>query len=286
VRVEGVTRSRGAPGSGAAPAAVSLDGCVEPAIDLRRSAAARDPLLCQDDGRFGTGAHRLLHGVPDTTPEFGSEAALLGPWTRLWKHCSVERTHAMTRSELAGLLDHSILKPKATEEQILAGPTWCVSGRSDSTASSRAPSRSRVRGCRTRARALCRCSGFRTGGARSALKAQTADWPSRTERRGGHGLNVGKLKSVAASGGERDRAGGLRRSGIPVKVTWRCALDDEEKVIACRLVQDAGAAFVKTSTGFNPGGGATAADVRLMRRVVGPEFGVKAAGESGRLPMR
>ena len=49
-------------------------------------------------------------------------------------------------------------------------------------------------------------------------------------------------------------------------------------MIACRLVQDAGAAFVKTSTGFNPGGGATVADVRLMRATVGPQFGVKAAG--------
>ena len=63
-------------------------------------------------------------------------------------------------------------------------------------------------------------------------------------------------------------------------------MTDEEKVIACRLVQDACAAFVKTSTGFNPGGGATAADVRLMRRVVGPEFGVKAAGGTGRWRMR
>jgi deoxyribose-phosphate aldolase len=43
-------------------------------------------------------------------------------------------------------------------------------------------------------------------------------------------------------------------------------------------VQDAGAAFVKTSTGFNPRGGATVADVQLMRATVGPDFGVKAAG--------
>ena len=54
-------------------------------------------------------------------------------------------------------------------------------------------------------------------------------------------------------------------------------LTDEEKVIACQLAKVAGADFVKTSTGFGPGG-ATAADVALMRRVVGPSIGVKAAG--------
>ena len=54
-------------------------------------------------------------------------------------------------------------------------------------------------------------------------------------------------------------------------------LTDEEKVTACTLAKAAGADFVKTSTGFGPGG-ATAADVALMRRVVGDEMGVKAAG--------
>ena len=55
-------------------------------------------------------------------------------------------------------------------------------------------------------------------------------------------------------------------------------LTDEEKRVACRLVRDAGAAFVKTSTGFHSSGGATVADVRLLRAAVGPGFGVKASG--------
>ena len=54
-------------------------------------------------------------------------------------------------------------------------------------------------------------------------------------------------------------------------------MNDEEKTIACLLSKEAGAEFVKTSTGF-ASGGATAHDVALMRRVVGPEMGVKAAG--------
>jgi deoxyribose-phosphate aldolase len=54
-------------------------------------------------------------------------------------------------------------------------------------------------------------------------------------------------------------------------------LDDNQKVIACTLARQAGADFVKTSTGFGPSG-ATAADVALMRAVVGPGMGVKASG--------
>ena len=56
-----------------------------------------------------------------------------------------------------------------------------------------------------------------------------------------------------------------------------CLLTDEQKVIACKLAKQAGADFVKTSTGFSTGG-ATAADVKLMRETVGPELGVKASG--------
>jgi deoxyribose-phosphate aldolase len=67
--------------------------------------------------------------------------------------------------------------------------------------------------------------------------------------------------------------------GVPVKVILETAvLSDAQKRLACRIAVDAGAAFVKTSTGFHPSGGATAADVRLMRAEVGPQFGVKASG--------
>jgi len=66
--------------------------------------------------------------------------------------------------------------------------------------------------------------------------------------------------------------------GALVKVIIEAALlTDEEKVAACLLAKEAGADFVKTSTGF-ASGGATAADVALMRRAVGPRMGVKAAG--------
>jgi deoxyribose-phosphate aldolase len=93
-------------------------------------------------------------------------------------------------------------------------------------------------------------------------------------------MNVGRLKS-GRSQAVADEIGQVVRAipGTPVKVILEaCFLTDEEKRVACRLVRDSGAAFVKTSTGFNPSGGATVADVRLLRASVGPDFGVKAAG--------
>jgi deoxyribose-phosphate aldolase len=94
-------------------------------------------------------------------------------------------------------------------------------------------------------------------------------------------MNIGALKSEDYRLVERDIAGvvaACRRAGALSKVIIEAALlTDDEKVKACVIAKAACADFVKTSTGFGPGG-ATAADVALMRRVVGPEMGVKAAG--------
>jgi deoxyribose-phosphate aldolase len=187
----------------------------------------------------------------------------------------------MTRSELAKLLDHSVLKPEATEENILAGADlvrgwsigfYCVQPSFVSTAAAG------VQGSGARVVSVV---GFPHGCERSVVKAQTAelavqDGAAEVDMV----LNVGKLKSGRSQAVASEIAQVVRAvPGIPVKVILEtCLLTKEEKVIACRLVLDAGAAFVKTSTGFNPGGGATAEDVRLMRATVGPDFGVKAAG--------
>jgi deoxyribose-phosphate aldolase len=73
-------------------------------------------------------------------------------------------------------------------------------------------------------------------------------------------------------------AGVAHASGAILKVILETALlNDEQKVRACEIAKAAGADFVKTSTGFGPGG-ATAADISLMRRAVGPDLGVKASG--------
>ena len=94
-------------------------------------------------------------------------------------------------------------------------------------------------------------------------------------------INVGALKSRDYELVERDIATVTRtchNNRAVCKVIIEAALlTDEEKVKACQLAKAAGADYVKTSTGFGPGG-ATVEDVALMRRAVGPEMGIKAAG--------
>ena len=94
-------------------------------------------------------------------------------------------------------------------------------------------------------------------------------------------INVGALKSGDLRMVERDIeavTGPCCEAGAVSKVIIEAALlTDDEKVTACTLAKAAGADYVKTSTGFGPGG-ATVADVALMRRVVGDQMGVKAAG--------
>ena len=94
-------------------------------------------------------------------------------------------------------------------------------------------------------------------------------------------INIGALKSSDYQVVHEDIGAVVRAAhagNALVKVIIEAALlTDEEKVVACQLSKAAGADFVKTSTGFGPGG-ATVEDVALMRRVVGPAMGVKAAG--------
>jgi deoxyribose-phosphate aldolase len=94
-------------------------------------------------------------------------------------------------------------------------------------------------------------------------------------------INIGALKSRDHDLVRRDIAGvsdACREVGAINKVIIEAAyLSDEEKVIACRLATAGRAHYVKTSTGFGPGG-ATVFDVALMRETVGPKVGVKAAG--------
>ena len=96
-------------------------------------------------------------------------------------------------------------------------------------------------------------------------------------------INVGALRGGAYEYCQEDIRGVVEAShpGALVKVILETAqLTDAEIVKGCELARDAGADFVKTSTGFSTGG-ADASDVALMRRVVGPDMGVKASGGVG-----
>ncbi|NUM54700.1 MAG: deoxyribose-phosphate aldolase [Candidatus Hydrogenedentes bacterium] len=92
-------------------------------------------------------------------------------------------------------------------------------------------------------------------------------------------INIGALKSGYADFVEREIAAVVKSAeGVPVKVILETSLlTTDEKILVCEMASRAGAAFVKTSTGFGRAG-ATTDDVALMRQVVGPKLGVKAAG--------
>jgi deoxyribose-phosphate aldolase len=183
---------------------------------------------------------------------------------------------------LARRIDHTLLKADATQEQVekLCGEarqhgfaTVCVNPYwVDLCARLLAGSET----------AVCTVAGFPLGATPPEVKAFEAvrvvdDGATEVDMV----MNVGALKSRDHRLVARDVAGvvdACHPQGARVKVIIEAALlTDEEKVKACVLARAAGADYVKTSTGFGPGG-ATAADVALMRRVVGPGMGVKAAG--------
>jgi deoxyribose-phosphate aldolase len=183
---------------------------------------------------------------------------------------------------VAALIDHTLLKPDATRAQIeelcreaaqfkfatvCVNPTWVA-------LSARLLAGSGV--------GVCSVVGFPLGATTPDVKAyetQRAIFDGAREI--DMVINVGALKSGDLRSVERDIEAVVapcRSCGALSKVIIEAAfLTDDEKVTACTLAKAAGADYVKTSTGFGPGG-ATAADVALMRRVVGADMGVKAAG--------
>ena len=129
---------------------------------------------------------------------------------------------------------------------------------------------------------VCTVIGFPLGATASEVKAfETTNAINQGATEIDMVINIGALKARELELVAKDIQGVVNAAharGIIVKVILETTLlTDEEKTIACLLSKEAGADFVKTSTGF-AGGGATIEDVALMRRVVGPEIGVKASG--------
>jgi deoxyribose-phosphate aldolase len=183
--------------------------------------------------------------------------------------------------ELASLIDHTLLKPDAARgdveklcdeaarwsfASVCVNPGWI-------RLCAELLKKSRVR--------VCSVIGFPFGATLPEVKA----FETKLVRDDGAQefdmvVNVGALKSKDDGLVARDIEGVVRAAGHNgvVKVILETAyLTDEEKERACRLAQRAGAHFVKTSTGYAPGG-ATVEDIALMRRAVGEKMGVKASG--------
>lgn len=191
-------------------------------------------------------------------------------------------SQTITYEQLAKTIDHSLLRPELTREDVIAG---CALAAKYHTATVC------VKPCHVRLAAeqlqgsdvkVSTVVGFPHGGHVTAIKvaeAQQAMDDGAVEL--DMVLNIGELRSGSAETVQADIQAvcdAAHARGAKVKVIFENAyLTDEQKILACRLSEAAGADWVKTSTGFAPTG-ATLEDLRLMRANVGPNVQVKAAG--------
>jgi deoxyribose-phosphate aldolase len=189
---------------------------------------------------------------------------------------------ATSRASVAALIDHTLLRPEATASEIrrvcaearqygfatvCANPYWIPLVTAE------------IAGSQVKA---CAVVGFPLGANATSIKvAETIEAIRDGAREIDMVMNVGELRGGEKDGVLRDIRAvveAAHRGGAIVKVILETALlTDEQKATACGLAKDAGAEFVKTSTGFGPAG-ATVEDVALMRRAAGAAMGVKAAG--------
>ena len=187
----------------------------------------------------------------------------------------------MENINIARMIDHTILKPEATEAEIMELCKEAVKYNFASVCvnpSMVAKAATILEGTPVK---VCTVIGFPLGATTTEVKAfETEDTIKKGATEVDMVINVGKLK-------ERDLAyvkndiqavvNAAKGKALTKVIIETCLLTDEEKVIACQLSKEAGADFVKTSTGFSKGG-ATAHDIKLMRETVGPDMGVKASG--------
>lgn len=229
---------------------------------------------------LATEQKRLVPPLPELRGTWQDESALhlqVGEIDRVGTDGTVP---AASPGSVAKLIDHTLLKPDATRAELVK---LCEEARTHRFASvcinttwvTLCVELLKGSGVMT----IC-VVGFPLGAATSRAKAaETREAIANGAAEIDMVVNIGLLKS-----GEHDkvfddiRAVVEAASGRPVKVILEThMLTREQKIAACAISRAAGAAFVKTSTGFS-GGGATVEDIRLMRSVVGPDMGVKASG--------
>lgn len=190
----------------------------------------------------------------------------------------------ITRSEMAKMIDYTLLKPVATREDIIK---LCDEAREYGFASVCInpffvpPAVEQLKGSRVR---VCTVIGFPLGSTSTAAKSFEAGQAVQSgAREVDMVINIGALKERCEDVVLKDIAAVVEAAhsnnptAIIKVIIETCYLTREEKILACQLAKKAGAHFVKTSTGFGTGG-ATVEDVSLMRETVGPEMGVKASG--------
>jgi deoxyribose-phosphate aldolase len=225
------------------------------------------------------------------------QAALCGCTSECFNRCP-ERMHRIvdagaariglvlgetgSASDWASLIDHTLLKPEATDEDIKRLCEEAVRYRFASVCVN--PTWVRAAACNLRGThvPVCTVIGFPLGATLPDVKAYEArraifDGAREVDMV----INIGALKSGDDCLVEHDIRSVVEvaheYNAICKVIIETALLNDDEKVRACIAAKNAGADFVKTSTGFSKGG-ATVSDIALMRRTVGSELGVKASG--------
>lgn len=187
----------------------------------------------------------------------------------------------MEKNKLARMIDHTILKADATEAEVTKlckealeynFASVCVNPAMVKLAASL------LKGSEVE---VCTVIGFPLGANQTSVKAfETLETIKDGATEVDMVINIGKLKEGNLEYVKNDIeavVNAAKGKALTKVIIESCLLTDEEKVTACKLSKEAGADFVKTSTGFSTGG-ATAADIKLMRETVGKELGVKASG--------
>ena len=240
-----------------------------PAVQgLAPGAVVHDPMTCERCRNWGVAGVR----GPDETRLLAAAGA---------SRVVATMGYCPASDGLASLIDHTLLKPDATREEVeqlcreaaqFCFASVCVNPNWVSLC------RELLRGSGVK---VCTVIGFPLGAHLPDIKAYET---KRAIEQGAEEvdmvINIGALKSRDYALVEQDIRGVVAAAGgrALVKVILETALlTRDEKVMGSTLAKAAGADFVKTSTGF-AGGGATVEDVQLMRETVGPEMGVKASG--------
>lgn len=185
-----------------------------------------------------------------------------------------------TTEQLAGMMDHTLLKADATKEQLkklceeaVTWKTWSVCIHPSNIERAK----EFLAGSEVK---LCTVVGFPLGQMTSEAKAfETSEAVFRGAEEIDMVINVGRVKDKDYDYVREDIQAVVNAAGgkLTKVILETCLLENAEITEVCRIAQAAGADFVKTSTGFSTGG-ATVEHVRLMRETVGPDMGVKASG--------
>ncbi|MBU3105270.1 deoxyribose-phosphate aldolase [Clostridium gasigenes] len=187
----------------------------------------------------------------------------------------------MNKQELAKMIDHTILKPEATESEIMklckealeyGFASVCINPSMVKKAAII------LEGSEVK---VCTVIGFPLGATSTEVKVfETKQTIENGATEVDMVINIGKLKENNLEYVKNDIAAvvnAAKGKALTKVIIESCLLTDEEKVKVCAIAKEVGADFVKTSTGFSSGG-ATKEDIRLMRQTVGPDMGVKASG--------